>query len=112
MPHHLTIVVAAWSARSVEGVLGREGAVEITRRQLLGGALGLVGAGLLEACGSPPTGFSFVQSTEGVRVTTGRSIAVRYAHPVQTGSLLVAVVTRSSSSTLAPTIGQVSDDAR
>ncbi len=85
--------------------------MEITRRQLLGGALGLVGAGLLEACGSPPTGFSFVQSTEGVRVTTGRSIAVRYAHPVQTGSLLVAVVTRSSSSTLAPTIGQVSDDA-
>ncbi len=85
--------------------------MDITRRQLLFGGVVLAGAGLLDACASPTTGFSLLQSTEGVRVTQGRTIAVRYRAKVQPGSLLVAVVSRSSASTLAPTIGQVADDA-
>ncbi len=87
-----------------------EGEVEITRRQLLGGSLGLAGAGLLGACGKTSTGFSLLQSKEGTRVTSGRTITARYPHTVGTGSLLVAVVTRKSTGVLAPTIGQVSDD--
>ncbi len=86
--------------------------MEITRRQLLGGSLGLAGAGLLGACGttSTATGFSLLQSKEGTRVTSGRTITARFPRTVSAGSLLVAIVTRKSASTLAPTIGQVSDD--
>jgi hypothetical protein len=82
----------------------------ITRRQLLGGGLGLASAGLLGACSNPPTGFALLQSTEGTRVTTGRTISAQYPKDVTAGSLLVAVVTRLSTGVLAPTIGQISDD--
>ena len=88
----------------------KENEVEISRRQLLGGSIGLASAGLLGACGSSSTGFSLRQSTEGTRVTTGRTISAQYPNNVSAGSLLVAVVTRKSTSVLAPTIGQVSDD--
>jgi hypothetical protein len=85
--------------------------VEISRRQLLGGTIGLASAGLLGACGSSePSGFSLLQSTEGTRVTSGRTISAQYRKNVTAGSLLVAVVTRKSTGVLAPTIGQVSDD--
>ena len=82
----------------------------ITRRQLLGAGLGLAGAGLLGACSDRPTGFALVQSTEGRRVTSGRTVSAQYDDDVGAGSLLVAVVSRLSTAVLAPTIGQVADD--
>ena len=84
--------------------------MRITRRQLLGAGLGLAGSGLLAACSSPPTGFALLQSTEGPRVTSGRTVTARYPNTVRAGSLLVAVVSRLSTEVLAPTIGQVADD--
>ncbi len=84
--------------------------MEITRRQLLGAGLGLTGAGLLGACSTSSTGFSLLQSATGRRVTSGRTATARYPGAVARGSLLVAVVSRTSSSVLAPTVGQVSDD--
>jgi hypothetical protein len=84
--------------------------VRITRRQLLGGGLGLAGASLLAACGASGDGFSFLQSAEGPGVTSGRTISARFRESVSAGSLLVAVITRQSTGLLAPTIGQVSDD--
>ncbi len=82
----------------------------ITRRQLLGAGLGLAGAGLLGACGDSTAGFALLQSTEGPRVTSGRTVSARYPKTVSAGSLLVAVVSRLSTAILAPTIGQVADD--
>lgn len=82
----------------------------ITRRQLLGAGLGLAGAGLFGACSDSPTGFALLQSTEGQRVTSGRTVVARYPNIVSTGSLLVAVVSRLSTEVLAPTIGQVADN--
>jgi len=84
--------------------------VTITRRQLLGRGLGLAGASLLAARGKSTNGFSFLQSAEGVRVTSGRTISTRFRKNVRAGSLLVAVISRQSTGPLAPTIGQVSDD--
>jgi hypothetical protein len=85
--------------------------VEISRRQMLGGGLGLIGAGLLSGCGSSSgAAFSLLQRVEGRAVTSGRTISVRYRQRTRPGSLLVAVVSRRSTRTLAPTIGQVSDD--
>ena len=43
-------------------------------------------------------------------MTSGRTVTARYAKSVRSGSLLVAVVSRLSTRTLAPTVGQVSDD--
>lgn len=89
----------------------RNGQGEISRRQLIGGGLGLAASGLLGACASPlSSAFSLVQSAEGRRATSGRSISAQYTNNVKVGSLLVAVVTRQSTGSLAPTIGQVSDD--
>jgi hypothetical protein len=72
--------------------------------------LGLAGAGLLGACGESSTGFTLLQSAQGPRVTSGRTVAAQYRSNVKAGSLLVAVVSRMSTEVLAPTIGQVSDD--
>src|ERR1700733_1225647 len=84
----------------------------ISRRHLFGVGAGGAAAGLLGACGDPSTGarFSHRQTCFGTRVTSGRSISARFGQTVRTGSLLVAVVSRMSNGTLAPTIGQVSDD--
>jgi hypothetical protein len=76
----------------------------------MGVGLGLAGAGLLGACGDSPTEFSLLQSVEGTPVTSGRMISAQYKRKLETGSLLVAVVWRSSTRELAPTIGQISDD--
>lgn len=84
--------------------------VEISRRQLLGAGIGLAGSGLLGPSSDSPPGFSLLQSAKGIRVTSGRTVSARYRRRVKKGSLLVAVVSRLSSRTLAPTIGQVSDD--
>ncbi len=84
--------------------------VQITRRQLLGAGVGLAGTGLLGACGDSSSGFSLVQSAVGRPVTSGRMISTQYRRTVTAGSLLVAVVWRTSDRELAPTIGQVSDD--
>ena len=84
--------------------------VRITRRQLLGGSLGLAAAGLMAGCSDSPTGFALLQSTQGPRVTSGRSVSCRYKKKVHSGSLLVAIVSRTSTEVLAPTIGQVADD--
>jgi hypothetical protein len=87
--------------------------VEITRRQLLGAGIGLAGSSLLEgrsdATGARPA-FSLRQTVVGRRVTSGRTVGARFAKNVSSGSLLVAVVSRLSVRTLAPTIGQISDD--
>jgi len=84
--------------------------VQISRRQLIGTGLGLAGAGLLGACGDSPAGFSLLQSVQGTAVSSGRTISARYKRTLVSGSLLVAVVWRSSTRELAPTIGQISDD--
>jgi hypothetical protein len=76
----------------------------------MGAGLGLAGAGLLGACSESPTGFSLVQSVEGTSVTSGRTISAQYRRNLESGSLLVAAVWRSSTRELAPTIGQISDD--
>ena len=85
--------------------------MEITRRQLLGAGLGVVGTGLIagEAAADPPS-FSLLQIANGRRVTSGRTVSARYPKLVRRGSLLVAVVSRLSVRTLAPTVGQVRDD--
>jgi hypothetical protein len=46
----------------------------------------------------------------GRRVTSGRTATAQYSKSVSGGSLLVAVVSRLSTRTLAPTVGQISDD--
>ena len=85
--------------------------VKVTRRQLLGMGVGMAGAGLLGACGDSTQGnFALLQSTVGVPVTSGRTISARYERNVTTGSLLVAIVWRTSVRELAPTIGQITDD--
>ena len=84
--------------------------MEITRRQLLGAGIGLAGSGLVGTRSDSPPVFRLLQSAEGKRVTSGRTVSARYARSVRRGSLLVAVVSRLSSRTLAPTIGQISDD--
>jgi hypothetical protein len=84
--------------------------VEITRRQLLGAGIGLAGSGLVGTRSDSPPAFRLLQSAEGKRVTSGRTVSARYARSVRKGSLLVAVVSRLSTRTLAPTIGQISDD--
>ncbi len=87
--------------------------MEFTRRQLLGAGLGLAGAGILAGCSSSAPSASGVflrQSGTGHRVTSGRTATARFPGPVAEGSLLVAVVSRTSTTTLAPTVGQVSDD--
>jgi hypothetical protein len=90
--------------------------VKITRRQLLGAGVGLAGTGLLGARrgagagADAPSRFSLLQSATGRRVTSGRTVSARFTRNVTPGSLLVAVVSRLSTRTLAPTIGQVSDD--
>jgi hypothetical protein len=83
--------------------------VEITRRQLLGAGLGIVGSGVLVRKDAA-SAFSLRQTAVGPRITSGRVLAARYAKSVRKGSLLVAVVSRLSSETLAPTVGQVSDN--
>jgi TAT (twin-arginine translocation) pathway signal sequence len=87
-----------------------EARVRITRRQLLVGGAGAVAAGVLGGCGNQPSGFTHRQTANGKRVTSGRSISVQFDRNVASGSLLVAVISRLSRRTLAPTIGQVSDD--
>ncbi len=57
-----------------------------------------------------PAAFSLLQTAVGRRVTSGRTVTARYKRQVRRGSLLVAVVSRLSTQTLAPTVGQVSDD--
>jgi hypothetical protein len=85
--------------------------VELTRRQLLGMGVGLAGAGLIGACGDSTMGdFALLQSAVGVPVTSGRTISARFERKVTAGSLLVAIVLRTSIRVLAPTIGQVADD--
>lgn len=90
--------------------------VEITRRQLFGAGIGLTGSALLQdgAGAAEPTSarpaFSLRQTTVGRRVTSGRTVRARFAKSVRQGSLLVAVVSRRSVRTLAPTVGQISDD--
>src|SRR5580700_10359915 len=93
---------AAWGADGVQ--------VELTRRQLLGAGIGLAGSGLIGVSrGEPPT-FTHLQTALGRRVTSGRTVTARFGRPVKKGSLLVAVVSRLSTRTLAPTVGQISDD--
>ena len=60
--------------------------------------------------GAHRPGSPFASRRRVTRVTTGRTISAQYPNNVSAGSLLVAVVTRKSTSVLAPTIGQVSDD--
>jgi hypothetical protein len=84
--------------------------VEITRRQLLGAGIGLASSSLISVNRGAPAGFSHLQTAVGRRVTSGRTVTARYAKTVKRGSLLVAVVSRHSTRTLAPTVGQVSDD--
>lgn len=84
--------------------------MEITRRQLLGAALGLASTRLLDVRRQAPSTFSLRQTAVGRRVTAGRVVTARYTNRVTEGSLLVAVVSRLSTQTLAPTIGQISDD--
>lgn len=84
--------------------------MNISRRQLLGAGIGLAGSGLLTTISSEERGFSLLQSASGKRVTSGRRVMARFAHNVKRGSLLVAVVSRLSTRTLAPTIGQIADD--
>lgn len=56
--------------------------------------------------------YSFVQSVEGTRVTSGASISATFSNNVGAGNLLVAVILRSNPATYGPgTIGQVSDNA-
>ena len=84
--------------------------MEITRRQLLGAGLGVVGAGLIAGeSAANPAPFSLLQAAHGRRVTSGRTVSARYTKRVRQGSLLVAVVSRLSVRTLAPTVGQVLD---
>ena len=79
----------------------------------MGAGLGLTGAGLLGAPaaaleGGP--GISLLQNVMGQRVPYTRTVSARFAEKVRKGSLLVAVVSRLSTDTLAPTIGTISDD--
>jgi hypothetical protein len=104
------------SMRSTLDVLAQSGVgadgvhVEITRRQLFGAGIGLAGSGLIGVSQDVPPAFSHLQTGVGRRVTSGRTVTARYTRPVRRGSLLVAVVSRLSTRTLAPTVGQVSDD--
>ena len=84
--------------------------VEISRRQLFGAGIGLVGSGLISRQTRAQPAFSVRQTGMGRRVTSGRTVRARYTKNVSGGSLLVAVVSRLSTRTLAPTIGQISDD--
>ena len=84
--------------------------MEITRRQLLGAGIGLAGTGLMGSSHEAPGAFSLLQRAVGRRVTSGRTVTARYIKGVRRGSLLVAVVSRLSTRTLSPTVGQVSDD--
>ena len=86
--------------------------MRISRRQLIASGVGVAAAGILSACGEQPTGsgFSHRQTALGTRVTSGRSISAQFDRRVGSGNLLVAVISRLSVKTLAPTIGQVSDD--
>jgi hypothetical protein len=87
--------------------------VRITRRQLLAGGASVVAAGVLGACDNQSAEGSFTlhQTALGKRVTSGRLISVQFHRNVGVGNLLVAAISRLSTKTLAPTIGQVSDDA-
>jgi hypothetical protein len=80
----------------------------------LGAGLGLTGAGLLGAPGTAAPegrpGFSLVQDVTGRRVPHTRTVSARFDEKVRKRSLLVAVVSRLSTDTLAPTIGTISDD--
>jgi hypothetical protein len=84
--------------------------VEITRRQLFGAGLGIASSSLVSLSPDAQPAFSLLQTTVGRRVTSGRTVTARYKKSVKKGSLLVAVVSRLSTRTLAPTIGQISDD--
>jgi hypothetical protein len=88
--------------------------VGFSRRQLLGAGLGLTGVGLLGAPGAAASegssAFSLLQNVMGRRVPYSRTVSARFAENVRKGSLLVAVVSRLSTETLAPTIGTISDD--
>jgi hypothetical protein len=81
----------------------------------LGAGLGLTSAGLLGVPGTAaPEGspdFSLLQNVMGRRVPHTRTVSARFAEKVRKGSLLVAVVSRLSTETLAPTIGTISDDS-
>ena len=97
--------------RSVEAGPSRRIGVEITRRQLFGAGLGVVWTGCCRA--RPPPGRRRSRSADGSRTT--REIRPNGSPPatperVRQGSLLVAVVSRLSTATLAPTVGEVSDD--
>jgi hypothetical protein len=84
--------------------------VEITRRQLFGAGIGLVGSGLLDRHKKTQPAFSLRQTAVGRRVRSGRIVTAQYTKNVSGGSLLVAVVSRLSTRTLAQTVGQISDD--
>ena len=77
----------------------------------MGAGAGLAGATLATSKrkGSRPS-FQLQQTAVGRRVTSGRTVRARFAKNVSRGSLLVAVVSRLSSRTLAPTVGQVADN--
>jgi hypothetical protein len=88
--------------------------VGLSRRQLLGAGLGLTGAGLLgtpaAAAAQGGSVVSVLQNVKGRREPYTRTVSARFSENVRSGSLLVAVVSRLSTDTLAPTIGTVSDD--
>jgi hypothetical protein len=81
----------------------------------LGAGLGLTSAGLLGARGAAAaegeSDLSLLQNVMGPRVPHTRTVSARFAENVRKGSLLVAVVSRLSTDTLAPTIGTISDDS-
>src|SRR5262245_2247550 len=108
------MILAAIGGRAPDGCKTGE-CVGLSRRQLLGAGLGLTGAGLLGVpAAAAPQGVAAVsmrQSVTGRRVPYTRTVSARFAKNVQKGSLLVAVVSRLSSDTLAPTIGTISDDS-
>ena len=75
--------------------------MHLTRRQLLRVGVGLAGTGLLGACSdstsdSSPGDFTLLQSSVGAPVTSGRTISAQYERRVTAGSLLVAIVWRTS----------------
>ena len=80
----------------------------------MGAGLGLSSVGVLGASGSAASDespeFLLLQNVIGHRVPYTRTVSARFAEKVRKGSLLVAVVSRRSVDTLAPTIGTISDD--
>jgi hypothetical protein len=88
---------------------GEDRQFEVTRRQLLGGGLGLAGLALFGACGAPSNGFSLRQSTEGTRTSGGFTTSAAFKRDVGPGNLLVAIITRSTGQWVS-TIGEVRDN--